>query len=80
MNAWAHLHRVVCLHDQRTVDTIWQHQFMDENLKQQIRKALRPSQQFRVSLANAQYGCNYSILWPNLRVFSLKQAFTTLLQ
>lgn len=57
MKAWADLHQVVCLHDQRTIDTIWQHQFMDDNLKQQTRKALRPSLQFRVSLSKA---CEWS--------------------
>lgn len=50
LESWAVRHGVVCLHDHLTIDNPWTLQFMDDTLKGRIRKALRPSLQFRVRL------------------------------
>ena len=50
LDAWADRHGVVCLRDRHTIDNHWTQQYMNDVLKQQIRKALRPSLQFRVRI------------------------------
>ena len=54
MESWAKRDGVVCLHDLITIDNPWMQDFMSPTLKTQIRKALMPSQRFRVrqSLGN----------------------------